>query len=336
MSLLQRVPGMVFRLRQQRGDMRFVYASEAALPVCGLPAQELLRSVDPFFRRIHTRDRADFLASLQASAQEGGTWNWEGRIDAGTDAKWINIRATVHRPNSQTVQWDGLMLNVSRGRKREADWRDMAMQMEAAREQERARLARDVHDELGQLLTALKMDIAMLRRRVGTDDPQLLSMAELVDAATAAGRRVAAQLRPAVLDLGIADGLIWLCDQFSQRYGITITRDIDAPEHLDPMIGVQIFRIAQEALTNVARHARASTVSLRFKYRPGLLLLDVLDDGVGMPDPEQRTTASLGLRGMQERARLLHGALDCGPGDAGHGTAVRLRVPYSTARQRRD
>lgn len=318
--------GLVFQLSQRAGQLQFTQASESAQMVCGLSAQALLRSSTAFVGRIHAADQADFHASLQASALHGEPWNWEGRILTEGEIKWINIRAAVKRLDATQVQWNGIMINISHARRRESDLRDMAAHMERAREQERARLARDMHDELGQLLTALKMDISLLRRRLGPDDAQLNSMTQLVDAATAAGRRVAAQLRPAVLDLGLSDGLLWLAEEFSQRYGIPVSHQIEGAGELDDLTAIQIFRIAQEAFTNIARHAQAKSVRLALARTPGLIALDIVDDGLGFTPATQTSEKSFGLRGMRERAHLLGGTLDCAS-VPNHGTTLRVRVP---------
>ena len=318
--------GLVFQLSQRAGQLQFTQASESAQMVCGLSAQALLRSSTAFVGRIHAADQADFHASLQASALHGEPWNWEGRILTEGEIKWINIRAAVKRLDATQVQWNGIMINISHARRRESDLRDMAAHMERAREQERARLARDMHDELGQLLTALKMDISLLRRRLGPDDAQLNSMTQLVDAATAAGRRVAAQLRPAVLDLGLSDGLLWLAEEFSQRYGIPVSHQIEGAGELDDLTAIQIFRIAQEAFTNIARHAQAKSVRLAVARTPGLIALDIVDDGLGFTPATQTSEKSFGLRGMRERAHLLGGTLDCAS-VPNHGTTLRVRVP---------
>ena len=318
--------GLVFQLRQRAGQLQFTQASESAQMVCGLSAQTLLRSSSAFVGRLHAADQADFQASLQASALHGEPWNWEGRILTEGEIKWINIRAAVKRLDATQVQWNGIIINISHARRREADLRDMAAHMERAREQERARLARDMHDELGQLLTALKMDISLLRRRLGPDDAQLNSMTSLVDAATAAGRRVAAQLRPAVLDLGLTEGLHWLAEQFTQRYDIPVTHQLDDAGELDDMTAIQIFRIAQEAFTNIARHAQAKSVRFTASRAPGLIALDIVDDGIGFTPDTQTSASSFGLRGMRERAHLLGGTLDC-ISVPNRGTTLRLRVP---------
>ncbi len=318
--------GLVFQLSQRAGQLQFTQASESAQMVCGLSAQALLRSSTAFVGRIHAADQADFHASLQASALHGEPWNWEGRILTEGEIKWINIRAAVKQLGTAQVQWNGIMINISHARRRESDLRDMAAHMERAREQERARLARDMHDELGQLLTALKMDISLLRRRLGHDDAQLNSMTHLVDAATAAGRRVAAQLRPAVLDLGLSDGLLWLAEEFSQRYAIPVSHQIESAGELDDLTAIQIFRIAQEAFTNIARHAQAKSVRLTLARTPGLIALDIVDDGLGFTPATQTSEKSFGLRGMRERAHLLGGTLDCAS-VPNHGTTLRVRVP---------
>ncbi len=318
--------GLVFQITQRAGQLQFTQASASAQMVCGLSAEALLRSSSSFVGRIHVADQPDFHASLQASALHGEPWNWEGRILTEGEIKWINIRAAITRPGVAQAQWDGIMINISHARRREADLRDMAAHMEQAREQERARLARDMHDELGQLLTALKMDISLLRRRLGPDDAQLNSMSSLVDAATAAGRRVAAQLRPAVLDLGLTEGLTWLAEQFTQRYSVPVAHRLDNAGPLDDMTAIQIFRIAQEAFTNIARHAQACSVRFTLGRMPGLIALDIMDDGRGFTSQTQASQTSFGLRGMRERAHLLGGTLEC-ISTPGQGTSIHLRVP---------
>ena len=151
-------------------------------------------------------------------------------------------------------------------------------------------------------------------------------MTHLVDAATAAGRRVAAQLRPAVLDLGLTEGLHWLAEQFTQRYDIPVAHQLDDAGELDDMTAIQIFRIAQEAFTNIARHAQAKSVQFTASRAPGLIALDIVDDGIGFTPATQTSASSFGLRGMRERAHLLGGTLDC-ISVPNRGTTLRLRVP---------
>ncbi len=324
--LLQHLPGMVFRLLQQRGEWRFLYTSDAALPVCGVPPATLLRTPAPFFSRIHADDQADFVASLQASALQGDSWNWEGRIDAGDGTKWINIRAAVRRPNRQTVQWDGLMLNVSRGRQREAGWREAALELEAAREGERSQLAARLREQIASVLDTLRSDLHRLADDATSDTPWR-ALLERLDVAQDTAEQVAWQLRPATLEQGLAEALADLCQRWAVRTGLAVQCHIDPPPRLAADHGAQLFRIAEQALADVAQRGGASRVQLTLAHRPGLLLLDVIDDGVAPASAPDAESAAPLSRALTERARLLGGVVDLGPGLDGRGIAVRVRVP---------
>ena len=209
--------------------------------------------------------------------------------------------------------------------------RALAARLQQVREEERTVIAREIHDELGQALTGLKLDIAWMRNRL-KKDPELLGQAdsiiERIDGTIGAVRRIATNLRPSVLDqLGLAAALEWQGQEFAARTGIEVKMDIDVdgakiPEEL----GSTAFRILQESLTNVARHARARRVVIRLIHEADLLTLMVRDDGVGIPPDRLEGTASLGLIGMQERA-LAHSGEFRIVGEPRHGTTVMLRVP---------
>ncbi len=207
--------------------------------------------------------------------------------------------------------------------------------IEAVREDERTEMAREIHDELGQALTALKMDVAWLRRRSapGTSDEvleRLDSMSEMIDATINQVRRISAELRPGVLDdLGLAAAVEWQAREFSRRFGIACHVQSNVQEtRLDRTLSTAIFRILQEALTNVARHARATRVDVSLQLEAGQLELDVQDNGVGIGRDAASRPTSLGLLGMRERARRLGSSMKS-IGRPGTGTLVEVRVPLS-------
>lgn len=216
--------------------------------------------------------------------------------------------------------------------------RDMAAQSETVREYERKSIAREVHDELGQVLTALRMDLTFLDMRYGSQQPELQTkfrdMRGLVDRAIQGVRNVATNLRPTALDMGLIPAIEWLCGEFRRNTGIACDFDaggggIDLPE--DRAIG--LFRIVQESLTNVTRYAQAHHVQVSLQREPGddALRLQVQDDGRGF-DPARATSGkSFGLLGMQERAMALGGTLDV-QSAPGQGACIRVNIPMYHAR----
>lgn len=210
-----------------------------------------------------------------------------------------------------------------------------AAEAAGVREQEKTRIARELHDELAQSLTALKMDTQWLRERL-QDDPaaaraRLDGMLALLDASVAATRRIAADLRPLVLDdLGLAAAIEWLAQNFTQRTGIPCDLDVDEALELPEPYATAVFRIVQESLANVGKHARASRVRLRVAREGDAMVLSVQDDGIGFAPGAPRKPQSLGLVGLRERAYLLQGevGIDSAPGQ---GTRVQARIPIVAA-----
>ncbi len=213
-----------------------------------------------------------------------------------------------------------------------AQMRDFAGRLRQARESERAQIARRIHDELGQVLTALRLDIAWLEARLPKDQRPLHekcgAMAKLIEGTIGRVRTLAAELRPAVLDdLGLPAAIEWETQEFGRRSGIACTLQLPAElASLDADRATDLFRILQEALTNVARHAGARRVEVRLRVVRGELVLHVEDDGRGITPTEATDPRSLGLLGMRERALLWDGAVDVQAGSTG-GTCVTVRLP---------
>lgn len=194
-------------------------------------------------------------------------------------------------------------------------------------------MAREIHDDLGQHLTALKLDHSWILRRFQTHDrtgvaEQLADMDHLLDTAVATVQRLATELRPHILDeLGLLAALEWQACAVERRSGIRIDvalpeEEIDAPDEQ----ATAIFRMFQEILTNVVRHAGAKNVSVRVEVIAGSLVLEVRDDGRGVAPTEAASSTSLGLVGMRERAALLGGRVEI-DGAPGRGTKVLVHIP---------
>lgn len=209
--------------------------------------------------------------------------------------------------------------------------RELAAALHEVRETEQVRIARELHDELGQHLTGLKMDIAWFGGRLPAEPPELLRKAEgmkkLVDTAVKSVRRLASELRPLVLDdLGLVAGLEWLVQDFSSRHGIEVALDMDIGDATPSDAQASaLFRILQESLTNVARHAGASRVRVSLAHEAGRLVLGVQDDGKGLADDTGKS-GSFGLIGIRERALMLGGQANVSS-RPGEGTLVEVSIP---------
>jgi PAS domain S-box-containing protein len=206
-----------------------------------------------------------------------------------------------------------------------------AAEASGVREQEKSRIARELHDELAQSLTALKMDTIWLRDNLKEhpDDAvaKLGDMIAMLDRSVAAVRRIAADLRPLVLDdLGLEPALEWLVQNFKQRTGIACELDADEDLDLPEPYATSVFRMIQESLQNVAKHSQARNVSVSVRHGQNELFLSVEDNGVGFAVQDPRKPQSLGLVGLRERAHLLRGEVTI-HSEPGQGTRVEARIP---------
>ncbi len=216
---------------------------------------------------------------------------------------------------------------AERVQERTAELRSLAIRMQDLLETERREIAGELHDDLGQQLYGMRMELD-LARLGGDDDPRLARLEELVESMQASARSILARLRPRILDdLGLVAALQWLVEDMGRRTSVRL-RFETALEHapVDDAVATAAFRAVQEALTNALRHAQASSVTVRLDREADALTLSVVDDGVGLPPPPARRRSALGLIGMRERAETLGGQLALETPSAG-GTCVRLSLP---------
>jgi len=210
--------------------------------------------------------------------------------------------------------------------------RKLAAHLQKVKEEEQARLAREMHDQLGQIITSLKMDLGWIKKNKkelipGIVQKRLNEMSHLLDEAVVTIRKVAADLRPSILDdLGLADTLEWHSKEFKKRSGIHVQfRHTTKGIKFDTDIATGLFRIYQEALTNVARHAKAKNVTTRLDVNGDKITLSIQDDGKGFDTTIQMKT--LGLLGMRERARMMNGTVEI-TSEPGKGTTVLITIPH--------
>lgn len=312
----------------------------------GRPLEEML-GLSPMSRAGMARENwmpiKEYQAVLERVIDTGEAGEYEFSASQPSGKTKVYLLRTVAERNPQgeiigvlAVGRDITALKETERRLEESrvQLRKLAAHREAARENERKHIAREVHDELGQRLTALRMSVSLLRIQFGALDPGLLeniqNILRLVDDAILVTRDVATALRPAALDLGIASALEWLLDQFMVNTGI----DAELSTGKDSIVleeerAIGMFRIAQESLTNIARHAGASRVRITLEKRKTRYVLEIRDDGRGF-DPAIPKPKALGLLGMRERALVMNAELTLSS-SPGNGTAIVLSLPVDRA-----
>jgi two-component system sensor histidine kinase UhpB len=305
----------------------------------GHAPEEIERGIESWHNRLHPDDSERVIASIRA-AIDGGRISWSDeyrfRRRDGTYADIYDRGYVIHDARGRPVRMVGSMLDVTERKRVEAQLRNLAARLEAIREEERTRIAREIHDQLGQALTALKMDLAWLAKKLPARPaalrPKLRDMEGVIDATMDAMHRIVAELRPGVLDdLGLPAAIRWLAADFQERTDIRCAVSVTGAEpSLETGQATAVFRILQEALTNVARHARARHVDIRFHVVPGALELVVADDGRGITTDEVQNRRTLGLLGIRERALTWHGHVVV-RGEPGRGTTVRVFMPIVPA-----
>jgi two-component system sensor histidine kinase UhpB len=319
-----------------------VTSSDELGPIFGLPPGSGHPTYRSFLDAVHPDDRARVDAAVQAALGEGAEYALEFRIvwPDGT-VHWVANKGTLYRDRAgRPVRLTGIAMDVTERNQVEERLRrsQQLLRTLAAREQERlelerTRMAREIHDVLGQSLTALKLDLAAVHKALPRPQApvrrRLAAMSKLVDATIKAVRRLSTELRPAILDdLGLAAAVEWLAQDFAERTGLAcqahVSLDGDPPGR---ETGVGLFRILQEALTNVVRHAEARRVEIRLQQRDGVATLEVTDDGCGISEATTSGPLALGVVGMRERALALGGDFEIGalPG-GGTRVAVRIRL----------
>ena len=214
--------------------------------------------------------------------------------------------------------------------------RDLVQHLMKVREEEKARLARELHDEMGSSLTAVNMDVMSVRQRLGEDSPlgeRLARAAGALKSTVEGMRRVIEDLRPSMLEgLGLREAVRSWAKDYADRFSIPLTIDIvDEIPLLPAGSPIGLFRIAQEALANAVRHSNARAIRLSMRVEEGDAILEVVDDGVGIvPRPPGTMGSGHGLLGIRERAIAMGGLSTIGAGPGGRGTVVRVRIPVAS------
>ncbi|MBT9589003.1 PAS domain-containing protein [bacterium] len=327
-AVVENVPETILTIGRDR-RIHFINRTDSSLP----PAQIVgLHFLD--FIQVHDREWVG--AAIESVFETGHPCSYETEAcePQGPILGWYSCRAG---PIFKGGQVDSVVIvasNVTESRRihdelrqSQARLRRLGARQQSALEDERRRIAREIHDELGQMLTALRIDLSCLERRLenGADYERVLVMKQIVDGTMATVRRISSSLRPPLLDeLGPRAALAWLIQETCTRAGLTCSLSTTLGKTpLDEECSLAIFRICQEALTNVVRHARASRAEVRLTVEGDRIDIQVTDDGVGISDTEK--DGSLGLLGLQERAERLGGSVTI-EGHPGRGTTVRAHL----------
>ena len=334
------VPGLVFRLEREQaaGPVDFAFISEGSEKLVGYRAATLLEPGRGIRSLVHPDDQPGYHQSQRAALDADRDGHWQGRIlTREGEQRWADIKAIARRLEDGLVVWDGIVWDISESKRIElalsesrGQLRELSAHLESVREEEKARIAREVHDELGQVLTVLKLETSMCELAYGELDAglqeRLNSMKRLIANLFQLVRDVATALRPPILDAGISSAIEWQAHRFESRTQIPCL--VQVPDNLPALTDVKatgLFRILQEALTNVMRHAQAHTVDVRLALEDGWLCLTVSDDGRGfIPAPGR--PSSFGLVGMRERVLMLGGSLQL-DSRLGEGTTLYVRIP---------
>ncbi len=315
---------------------RIVLYNKAAERTFGLPSEQALgRSLPDLmperYRAGHASHVRHFSATGTTSRRMG-----DGTVLYGLRANGEEFPMEASISQLETGEgrlFTVILRDITERVRAQEELSSFAAEAHAIREGEKARVARELHDELAQSLTALKMDTIWLRDNARAQPEaaatKLSAMIGMLDTSVAATRRIASDLRPLLLDdLGLAPAIEWLANNFTQRSGVACEVDVDEDLELQEPYATAVFRIVQESLANVAKHAQASEVNVLVARTPRAVVLEVADNGKGFATDAPRKRHSLGLMGLRERAQLLKGTASI-ESQPGKGTRVQVRIPVN-------
>lgn len=334
----------IARLGSWRWDMttNAVFWSDETYRIYGLTPQSFPVSYESFLDRVHPEDRASVREAITQAYRDHQPFDFDHRIVLPSGAiRIIHAQGKVildAAGQPQTMIGTGHDITAqkqieARLRQSHEQLRALSAHLQSVREQERTRIAREIHDELGQVLAGLKMDATWLYNNLPGNvkaRARLQTMLTLIDSTVQTVRQLITDLRPGILDdLGLAAAVEWQLQEFQAHTGLqceltALVEDID----LAPDGATAVFRIFQETLTNIVRHAQATQVKVQLGADAGWLWLQVQDDGRGITEAELSGSKSFGLLGMRERVALLDGSISI-DGAPGQGTTVLVKVPLT-------
>jgi len=324
--------------------------SDEIYRILGLPLKEGDSPRTEWLEVVHPEDRPRLSVAIEEMLRGIRRFDREFRIvRPNREVRFLHSQGDVIRDErGRPVRMFGAAQDITERKRTEEQLkatneqlRSLSARLQSAKEQEGIRIARELHDELGAALSSLRWDLEAVIEVMSnaTNLSQFVdatkrieAVIDLTDATVNVVRRIASELRPIALDeLGLSEAIEWQARQFQERTGIIVQCHCDQ-ESVD-LTGEQstaVFRIFQEALTNILRHAQATTVQIQLHKENGVVILTISDNGRGITDDEKSGKRTLGLLGMQERAHLVGGEIDIN-GSHGNGTVVTVRLPIVPA-----
>jgi PAS domain S-box-containing protein len=319
-----------------------LYWSDEIYHIFGLSALQFSATYDAFLDSVHPEDRESVKKAVNEALYEKKPFSIDHRIvlPDGSVRTVQELAEVMFNESGKPVRMLGIVLDITDRKKAEDDLKDsyeqlrnLSEHLQSIREEERTNIAREIHDELGQALTALKIDISMIGNKLYPDHKPLVektaSMMERIDDTIQTVKKICTELRPTVLDhFGLSAAIEWQAEDFQKRTGINCEVSFH-PEDivLDQDISIVLFRIFQEALTNIMRHADATEVKASLKAKDGMITLEVIDNGKGITEEEITNSNSFGLLGIRERVNFLGGNVTIS-GISNKGTAIKVNIPF--------
>ncbi len=340
-TMVANTPGLVFQFQlDSNGEMKFIHLTDGCKALLGLNAEDLKEDSSLLYSMMNARDRGVLRKRLEQSTTNLSLMSWEGKvwIDGWQDNKWLDLRAVPSLLSNGVLQWEGIMTNITQSKnakheieKSRRELVELTAHMQKIKEQERSAIAREIHDDLGGNLTAIKMGLSSIINKLTKGQKvtieQALGLESILDNTFEAVHRISSDLRPNILDLGVVAALEWQAKEFEKQLDITCKftcNQAEIPVSTDQ--GITLFRIFQESMSNIAKHANATHVSVDLSAFTHDIILTISDNGVGIKSSDTLKSNSFGLRGMRERVTALHGTFAVQQSNK-QGTVITIKLP---------
>ncbi len=342
--LVQNTLGLVVEFQMDENGISFDYLSDGCRALLGVDAESLKQAPQQFFAFMDKDDRRRLEKNINASAKSLTMLNWEGRfwIDEWQDTKWVNVRASPRKLMNRNIQWSGIMTNITQGKLEKIELEqsrqrlvELSAHLNSIKEEERTRISREIHDDLGGNLTVIKIGLASLLKHLPKDQQPLIektqTLKSIVDATFEAVHRISGDLRPNILELGIVAALEWQTKEFEKQFDIPCSFVTDKNDEKGTTEQATVlFRVCQEAMSNIAKYAQATSVEVSLFFGPKEIKLLIVDNGIGIQPRDVIKQDAFGLRGMEERVAALRGKFSI-DGATGKGTNITVILPDDSA-----
>jgi two-component system sensor histidine kinase UhpB len=316
-----------------------IYWSDNLYAILGFKIAVDKPSFELFRSRIHTDDILFFEEAYSDIKNVKQHFSLQLRLNQPDDnCKWIQCMITSIIEADNLLKLKGVIIDITESRQKEEEIKKISESLEKLscrlihiREEERAAISRDIHDQIGQALTALKFDTVWLFEQKNGEPEvaaKLEGMIDMITETISNVQRVASELRPPMLDdIGLASAVEWYCEEFVNRTGLKINMELERVQSENMNINLSVYRVLQESLTNIIRHAGAKNVLVKLSGIENHLVLIIRDDGIGISPDKINSSRSLGILGMMERIRYSGGLLEIETPAPG-GTQIRVRIPF--------